>query len=124
MRTKCALLPEKDQDSCHKTTDTLKWLGYKVAPVRSPREALSVVGALRFDLIVTCTITMPDDRRSFTGELKRSGPGAAIVLIADEAYGKEERPKSYAGISAVVERPASREAFRKSLSTNSTMSCR
>lgn len=56
---------------------------------------------------------MPDDRRSLTGELKRSSPGAAIVLITDKTSGEKERPKSYAGISAVVKRPASLEAFRK-----------
>lgn len=112
---KCALLLEKDQASCAKTADTLKWLGYMVAPVHSPHEALRVVGALRFDLIVTCTATKPDDRRSLTGELKRSAPNAAIVLIADDAQGDEGRPRNYAGISAVVKRPTSLEGFRKVL---------
>ncbi|CAN7352869.1 hypothetical protein [Massilia sp. LjRoot122] len=111
---KSALLLEQDIDSCARTTQALKWLGYAVAPIRTAQQALNAVRMLKFDLIVTGTAEKPNDRRALTGELKRSAPGSSIILIADDGNPKQEKQlKSYPGVSAVIKRPASLEALRK-----------
>jgi DNA-binding NtrC family response regulator len=113
---KSALLLDQDVDSCARTAQALKWLGYAVAPIRTAQQALSAIQMLKFDLIVTSTAAKPDDRRSLTGELKRSAPATSIVLIADERTKQQEmRPMNYPGVSAVVKRPASLEALRKAV---------
>lgn len=60
----------------------------------------STFSVLRFDVIVTCTATKANDRRSLTGELKRSAPEATVILIAES--GNEDKRRQYAGVSAVV----------------------
>lgn len=108
---KCALLLEKDEESRTQITRALKFLGYTVAPVKTPHEALNVAESIRFDLILTCTTEVPADRRALTGKLKRSVPNVAIVLI------EEGMPcsRSYAGVNAVLRRPVSLEALRKTI---------
>ena len=110
---KCALVLEKDPTSSARTSAVLESLGYTTAPVATPDEALNVAHAINFDVIVTCTSIRPNDRRSLTGELKRCAPDAAVVLIADP----DERPRAAlrrpAGVSAVVERPASFDSLRR-----------
>ncbi|ALK98647.1 hypothetical protein AB595_09785 [Massilia sp. WF1] len=75
---------------------------------------MAVAGAIRFKVIVTCTPVKPNDRRSLPGELKRTAPEAAIVLIAenDEEYA-EARRQSYAGLSAVLTRRTMADGLRR-----------
>lgn len=108
---KSALVLEKDATASAKTTKLLSCLGYVTAPVRSAKEALNVVSAIKFDLVVTYTATKPNDRRSLTGELKRAAPEAAIVLITDN--GEEGSGFRCKGISAVLERPPSVDDVRR-----------
>jgi len=76
---KAALVLDRDLNSCSHTAQLLEWLGYIVVQVHTPGAALNATRSIRFDVIVTCTSFKPDDRRSFTGELKRSVPNAAII---------------------------------------------
>jgi len=107
---KCALLLEEDEASRAKTANVLKWLGYIVVAARSPHAALHATGSIRFDLILTCTAIIPNDRRSLTGELKRAAPNAAIILIAGE---DQSHFNNYAGVNSVIRRPATLDALRK-----------
>ncbi|MFC0251417.1 hypothetical protein [Massilia consociata] len=103
---KCALVLEKDQLSSGDTSRLLKSLGYVPAAVRTPAEALNVASALDFDVIITCTSKIPDDRRSLAGELKRLAPEAAVILVQDDASLPHDARPGYAeGISGVLHRP-------------------
>lgn len=79
--------------------------------MRSPEEALNVASAIKFDVVVTYTATKPNDRRSFTSELKRAAPEATVVLIVEN---DDEKPvPGCKGISAVLERPPSADDVRR-----------
>lgn len=108
---KSALVLEKDAMSSARTSKLLSCLGFVTAPVRSPEEALNVASAIKFDVVVTYTFTKPNDRRSFTSELKRAAPEAAVVLIAENDQ-KRPAPGCH-GVSAVLERPPSADAIRR-----------
>jgi CheY-like chemotaxis protein len=111
---KAALILEKDPTSTQKTSQLLKTLGYLPAPVKTASEALAVASSISFDVIVTCTPIKPNDRRALTGELKRTAPEAAIVLITenDEEQAKA-RKHSYAGLSAVLTRQLMADGLRR-----------
>jgi DNA-binding NarL/FixJ family response regulator len=110
---KSALILEKDDASSVKTSRVLSWLGYVTAPVRTPEEALNVINVIKFDVIVTCTATKPHDRRSFTGELKRAAPEAAVVLITDD-FDETVQASTHrsSGLAAVVKRSTSADDLR------------
>lgn len=114
---KSALILEKDIAARESASQLLGGLGYIVAPVRTPDEALNVASAISFDVIVTCTATKANERRSLTGGLKRSAPEATIILIADssEKYerGRRGRRGHYAGVSAVIKHPVTAEVIRR-----------
>ena len=111
---KCALVLEKDQVAYSDTSRLLKSLGYVPAPVRTPLEALNVASALDFDIIITWTATIPDDRRSLAGELKRLAPEAAVIVVQDGAQGEHEHPIGESeGVSAVLQRPIRGRDLRK-----------
>ena len=80
---KSALLLEYDDAEHGQTESVLKSLGYVVASTTTPQSALQTLQAVRFDAVLTCTDFNADDRRSFTGEVARLAPGAAIVLMLD-----------------------------------------
>lgn len=84
---KSALLLEYDEAVHGQTERLLKSLGYLVASAVTPQSALQTLQAVRFDAVLTCTDLNADDRRSFTGELARLAPGAAIVLMRDSDAG-------------------------------------
>lgn len=111
---KTALVLEKDPVSTQRTSQLLRTLGYLPAPVRTADEALNVASAISFDVIVTYTSIKPNDRRALTGELKRSAPEAAVVLVAesDEEHA-EARKRPYAGLSAVLTRRTMAEGLRR-----------
>lgn len=110
---KPALILEKDVASRAKTAQILKSLGYVSAPVQTPGEALSVARAINFHLIVTFTDTIPNDRRSLTGELKRASPEAAVVLLIDnEDQNKNEETHCCHGLKR-VNRSSSVEVLRR-----------
>ena len=91
---KSALLLEYDDAERGQTESVLKSLGYVVASTTTPQSALQTLQAVRFDAVLTCTDFNADDRRSFTGEVARLAPGAAIVLMLDSdasAAGRHHR---------------------------------
>lgn len=108
---KTALVLEKDRVACRETAQLLAGLGYVAAPVGSADEAIKVASAIRFSVIVTCTATRPHDRRSLIGELKRTAPDAAVVLVAETD--EEVAHAHHAGVTAVVRRPASAATLRR-----------
>jgi DNA-binding response OmpR family regulator len=113
---KVALVLEKDRHSYQKVSELLKWFGYMPVPTWTPQEALCAASAISFDIIVTCTATIPEDRRSLTGELKRIASKAIVLLICDK---DDESNKAaiwkYPGTSAIIIRPPSVDAFRRVL---------
>jgi CheY-like chemotaxis protein len=111
---KAALVLEKNGAACRETARLLSGLGYVAAPVHTADEAINVASAIRFDVIVTCTATRGADRRSLIGELKRSAPYAAVVLLAesDEDYAHAQDAR-HSGVTAVIKRPASAEILRR-----------
>jgi CheY-like chemotaxis protein len=111
---KAALVLEKDPASAEKTSRILKTLGYLPAAVSTAEEALAVVKAISFRVIVTSISNKANDRRALTGELKRMAPDAAVVLIAEseEEYGKA-RQHSNTGLSAVLNRQTMANGLRR-----------
>lgn len=110
---KSALVLEKDAQAGAQIARLLGWLGYVTAPVRTPDEALNAAGAIRFDVIVTCIARRERDRRSFTGELKRVAPQAAVVLIDDDDDCGNRPTACHQGVSGVICRPPSVESLRR-----------
>jgi CheY-like chemotaxis protein len=107
---KAALILENDEEARKDIARMLRWLGYVPAPVRTAEEALNVAKAITFDIIVTCTDHRPNDRRSLTGELKRTCPNSTVIFIPEVG-----QPTSCVGVSAVLKRPASADALRRVL---------
>jgi CheY-like chemotaxis protein len=112
---KCALILEKDEEAREHMVRVLRWLGYIPAPVSTAEEALNVAKAITFDVVVTCTAQKPDDRRSLTGELKRSCPKSTVILIPEEGQSQANAWAAGVGVSAVLKRPASMDALRRVL---------
>lgn len=111
---KSALILERDAAASARTSQLLRCLGYVPAPVRTPQEALNVVSAIKFDVVVTYTAKIPNDRRSLTAELKRAAPASAVLLIADNDPFYDELPApGTRGVSAVLRRPPSADAIRR-----------
>lgn len=109
---KSALLLDHDDASREQLAGLLKSLGYVVARVATPQAALSTAQAVRFDAILTCTDFNADDRRSFTGELARLAPGAAVVLLlADDAAGSGYHQRS----GALLFKPVTLRSLRRVL---------
>lgn len=111
---KSALLVENDHIESIRLAKILHWLGYVVAPVRTPGEALNVASAIKFNIIVTCTALKPNDRRALTSELKRLAPEAPIVLLTGEkADYREAHADRYPYVSAVLKRPITMDVLRR-----------
>ncbi len=111
---KAALILENDEEARDRIAWMLTWLGYIPAPVRTAEEALNVAKAIAFDIVVTCTAHKANDRRCLTGELKRTCPNATVILIPEAAQTAESaQTPACVGVSAVLKRPASMDAFRR-----------
>ena len=109
---KCALLVEHDPVAGEEIAALLKSLGYIVATTDNPRAALNTAQTVRFDLVLTYTTFNADDRRSFTGELARLAPGAAVVLLlADDAAGSGYHQRS----GALLFKPVTLRSLRRVL---------
>lgn len=108
---KYALVLESCTKTCNDTSTLLASLGYLITPVFSPKKALHAAHMIQFDLIVTCTASMPGDRRSLTGELARCSPDAVLILLADA---EPERINGYAeGVSAILTRPLTADGVKE-----------
>lgn len=100
---KYALVLERCTKTCNDTSTLLASLGYLITPVFSPKKALHAAHMIQFDLIVTCTASNPEDRRSLTGELARCSPAAVLVLLTDAEPGPVNAHVE--GVSAILRRP-------------------
>lgn len=100
---KYALVLERDSETCNETARLVASMGYLVTPVFSPKKALHAAHMIQFDLIVTCTAAIPEDRRSLTGELARCSPDAVLIFVEDAepdvSIGRIE------GVNQIVKRP-------------------
>ena len=109
---KSALLIENDHVERARLAKILGWIGFQAAPASTPKQALNVAHSIKFNVIVTCTYLLPDDRRALTSELKRLAPEAIIVLLT---YDEEEYRKARAGccpcVNAVLRRPVTLDAL-------------
>lgn len=108
---KYALILEKNSELCNNTAAVLSSMGYLTTPVFNQKKALYAARLIQFDLIVTCTASIPGDRRSLTGELKRCLPEATILLLADPESAPPADGK-LDGVSAVLYRPLTAQAVR------------
>ncbi|WP_156328247.1 MULTISPECIES: hypothetical protein [unclassified Massilia] len=104
---KYALVLENSTNTCNETSRILASMGYLITPVFSPKKALHAAHMIQFDLIVTCTTTIPDDRRSLTGELARCSPDATLILLAEcDAMPANDQLD---GVNSVLYRPLTAE---------------
>lgn len=108
---KYALVLERDSKTCNETASLVASMGYLVTPVFSPKKALHAAHMIQFDLIVTCTATIPGDRRSLTGELARCSPDAILVLLEDEAASVPAG--QIEGVNRTIKRPVVAEDLRR-----------
>lgn len=99
---KYALVLESNPQTCNDTANLVASLGYLVTPVFSPKKALHAAHMIQFDLIVTCTVAIPGDRRCLTGELARCSPDAVLILVAESEVGAVNR--QFEGVNAVINR--------------------
>lgn len=110
---KYALVLEGTSDTCNHTASIVASMGYLVTPVFSPKKALHAAHMIQFDLIVTCTASIPGDRRSLTGELARCSPDAFLILTTAaeaDAVGCE-----FEGVNAIVERPVTTKKLHEAV---------
>jgi CheY-like chemotaxis protein len=104
---KYALVLESNSETCNSTAELVASMGYLVTPVFSPKKALHAAHMIQFDLIVTCTASMPGDRRSLTGELARCSPDALLVLVAEPELKAVDKAVAgrFLGVNAIIDRP-------------------
>jgi hypothetical protein len=102
---KYALVLESDAKTCNDTSSLLASLGYLITPVFSPKKALHAAHMMQFDLIVTCTITIPGDRRCLAGELARCLPAAEVIVVIDPVLGHINGHGHIESVGAVLKRP-------------------
>lgn len=113
---KLALVFEKDDRANDKTTQMLKWFGYRTASVRTAHEAFNVLGSMTADVIVIYTAVSAGERRLIPNELKRLVPSSTIILIADDDDDyRMARQSDFPGVDVVTKRPVSVDAFRRIL---------
>jgi DNA-binding response OmpR family regulator len=99
---KYALVLESNSETCNTTAALVASMGYLVTPVFSPKKALHAAHMIQFDLIVTCTASIPGDRRSLTGELSRCSPDALLILVTElESNGVNAQ---FIGVNAIINR--------------------
>ncbi|MGZ5147796.1 MAG: hypothetical protein ACXWCP_30035 [Burkholderiales bacterium] len=110
---KYALVLESSSETCNTTANLMALMGYLVTPVFSPKKALHAAHMIQFDLIVTCTASIPGDRRSLTGELARCSPDAVIILIAEsDSIAANDQ---FEGVNAIIRRPVSIHDLRNAV---------
>jgi CheY-like chemotaxis protein len=104
---KYALVLESNSETCNTTADLVASMGYLVTPVFSPKKALHAAHMIQFDLILTCTASIPGDRRSLTGELARCSPDALLVLVAEPELKAVDKAVAgqFLGVNAIIHRP-------------------
>ena len=100
---KYALVLESNSETCNNTAELVASMGYLVTPVFSPKKALHAAHMIQFDLIVTCTASIPGDRRSLTGELARCSPDALLVFVAEPEL--KAIDGQFLGVNAIINRP-------------------
>jgi CheY-like chemotaxis protein len=100
---KYALVLESNSETCNNTAELVASMGYLVTPVFSPKKALHAAHMIQFDLILTCTASIPGDRRSLTGELARCSPDALLVLVAEPELKAVDG--QFLGVNAIINRP-------------------
>lgn len=84
------LLVEDDEDSYDMLTDRLEHKGYEVALATTGEEALDMVGAEDYDLILM-DIRLPGfDGYEATGRIRERSDGAAVPVIALTAHALDE----------------------------------
>lgn len=110
---KYALVLERNAETCNDTANLVASLGYLVTPVFSAKKALHAAHMIQFDLIVTCTATIGDDRRCLIGELARCSPDATLIFVAES--GKFATERQLEVVNAVLRRPVVKEILRKAI---------
>jgi CheY-like chemotaxis protein len=110
---KYALVLESNSETCNHTAGLVASLGYLVTPVFSSKKALHAAHMIQFDLIVTCTASIPGDRRSLTGELARCSPDAVLVFVAEPEL--KAVNGQIEGVNAIVSRPVIDQDLRKAV---------
>jgi hypothetical protein len=110
---KYALVLERTSDTCNHTAGIVASMGYLVTPVFSPKKALHAAHMIQFDLIVTCTASVPGDRRSLTCELARCSPQALLILTIEP--GSEPTHGHIRGVNAIVDRPVTAQRLQEAL---------
>lgn len=108
-----ALVLESSSETCNHTAGIVATMGYLVTPVFSPKKALHAAHMIQFDLIVTCTTSIPGDRRSLTGELARCSPDALLILTAEP--GSDAMQGQFEGVNAIVDRPVTAKGLREAI---------
>jgi CheY-like chemotaxis protein len=112
---KYALVLESNSETCNNTADIVASMGYLVTPVFSPKKALHAAHMIQFDLIVTCTASIPGDRRSLTGELARCSPDARLILVAEPELKAVDG--QFLGVNAIINRPVMAQDLRDALAS-------
>lgn len=100
---KYALVLESNAETCNDTAKLVASMGYLVTPVFSAKKALHAAHMIQFDLILTCTASIPGDRRSLTGELARCSPDAVLLFVADEEFNTVAG--QFDAVNGIINRP-------------------
>jgi CheY-like chemotaxis protein len=110
---KYALVLESNSETCNDTAKLVASIGYLVTPVFNPKKALHAAHMIQFDLIVTCTTTIPGDRRSLTGELARCSPDATLIFVAESEL--DVQNGQFEGVNAIIKRPVVVEDLKSAI---------
>lgn len=103
---KAALIIPKDMHDGSIPAAPLKLLGYIPVVARSAANAAQFVKATGFDIVIIYQPTLPGDRRSLAGEIRRAQRSALVILATDsEAIYAKARAWQYPGLTAVLREP-------------------
>ena len=116
---KYALVLESNPQTCNQTAALVASLGYLVTPVFNPKKALHAAHMIQFDLIVTCTTSIPADRRSLTSELARCSPDALLILVTEP--GSRMSDSRLEGVNLVVDRTVTAQELKAAVDACGTL---
>jgi hypothetical protein len=109
---KAALIIARDMHDASVRAAPLKLLGYIPVIAKNAGSAAHFFKVTGFDLVIIHQPTLPNDRRSLAGEIKRAQRTALVILATDcDAVYAKARTCCYSGLTAVLREPVTYKAM-------------
>jgi len=109
---KAALIIASDMHDALAHAAPAKLLGYIPVVAKNAAIAAHFLKVTGFELVIIHQPTLPGDRRSLAGEIKRTQRSALVILATDsDAIYAKARTCFYSGLTAVLREPLTYKAM-------------